>query len=59
MWQVISSVYLERLDCRVKCVKELGDFREDKIEDFFGTYFHYLQQGYHFCESFKMHLHKP
>ncbi len=37
-------------ECRVRCVKEMGEFRSETTEDFFGSYFHYLQQGYHKCE---------
>jgi len=39
------------LECRKDCVREMGDFRNDQREDFFGSFFHYLQQGYHHSES--------
>lgn len=44
--RAVSKIWLERLICRVDCVWKLGEFREDRREDFFGVYFHYLQQGY-------------
>lgn len=48
--QVMSQQFMGRLECRINCVKKLGEFRHNNGEDFFGSYFHYLQQGYYFCE---------
>ena len=50
--QALSTLYQERLKCRANCVSKLGDFREDRREDFFGVYFHYLQQGYFYSEYY-------
>ena len=38
-------------ECQSQCIHKLGELRFDKTEDFFGSYFHYLQYGYHMCES--------
>lgn len=48
--QVVGRLAVHVLECRVRCVKEMGEFRNDQKEDFFGSYFHYLQQGYHKCK---------
>ena len=48
--QVMSQQFIGRLECRINCVKKLGEFRQNSGEDYFGSYFHYLQQGYYFCE---------
>ena len=50
--QTVSQLFLAMTECRMNCVMKLGEFRYNRGEDFFGSYFHYLQQGYYFCESF-------
>ena len=54
--QAMSQQFMGMMECRISCVKRLGDFRYNNGEDFFGSYFHYLQQGYYFCKRFKTTL---
>ena len=49
--QTMSQLFLAMSECRIDCIKKLGMFRHNRGEDFFGSYFHYLQQGYYFCEA--------
>ena len=49
--QTMSKQFMGMMECRLDCVKKLGDFRYNNGEDFFGSYFHYLQQGYYFCKQ--------
>ena len=51
--QMMSQQFMAMMECRLDCVKKLGDFRYNSGEDFFGSYFHYLQQGYYFCKPLK------
>ncbi len=37
------------MECRIDCVDKLGKFRDYPEEDFFGSFFHYLQLGYYHC----------
>ena len=37
-------------ECQSQCIHRLGEFRFDNEEDFLGSYFHYLQYGYHMCK---------
>lgn len=53
--QMMSQQFMAMMECRLDCVKKLGDFRYNNGEDFFGSYFHYLQQGYYFCKPLKVH----
>ena len=46
----MTRLFISLLECRSSCVESLGDFRSDRAEDFLGTFFHYLQFGYHNCE---------
>lgn len=48
--QTMSQQFMGMMECRLDCVKRLGEFRYNNGEDFFGSYFHYLQQGYYFRE---------
>ena len=48
--KVIGKLALKVHECRVQCVRVMEEFRNDQKEDFFGSYFHYLQRGYHKCE---------
>ena len=52
--QLMTEVQSKLLDCQNRCSRNLGMFRTDKTEEFFGSYFHYLEYGYYFCESFKL-----
>ncbi len=47
----MTEVQSKLLDCQNRCSRNLGMFRTDKTEEFFGSYFHYLEYGYYFCES--------
>ena len=38
-------------ECQSQCIHKLGELRFDKTEDFLGSYFHYLQYGYHMGQS--------
>ena len=38
-------------ECQSQCIHKMGELRFDKEEDFLGSYFHYLQHGYHMCTS--------
>ena len=42
---MISSL-ITVLNCQNHCVESLGNFRQDKKENFLGSYFHYMQYGY-------------
>lgn len=48
--QLMSQLFMGKMECRINCVKRLGEFRYNSGEDFFGSYFHYMQQGYYYCE---------
>ena len=54
--QLMSQQFMGMMECRLNCVQKLGDFRYNSGEDFFGSYFHYLQQGYYFCKPFDITL---
>ena len=51
--QMMSQQFMAMMECRLDCVKKLGEFRYNSGEYFFGSYFHYLQQGYYFCKPLK------
>ncbi len=56
--QLMTEVQSELMDCQSQCSRKLGMFRADKNEDFFGSYFHYLEYGYYYCELNKrIHAH--
>ncbi|CAI8031196.1 hypothetical protein GBAR_LOCUS17704 [Geodia barretti] len=38
-------------ECQSQCIHKLGELRFDKTEDFFGSYFHYLQYGYYMLNT--------
>jgi leucine proline-enriched proteoglycan (leprecan) len=38
-------------ECQSQCIHKLGELRFDKEEDFFGSFFHYLQYGYHMLNA--------
>jgi leucine proline-enriched proteoglycan (leprecan) len=38
-------------ECQSQCIHKLGQLRYDKEEDFFGSFFHYLQYGYHMLNT--------
>ncbi len=48
--QLMTEVQSELMDCQSQCSRKLGMFRTDKNEDFFGSYFHYLEYGYYYRE---------
>ncbi|XP_064389376.1 cartilage-associated protein-like [Halichondria panicea] len=46
--ELMTEVQSKLLDCQNQCSRNLGMFRTDKTEEFFGSYFHYLEYGYYF-----------
>ena len=49
--QTVIHQMITLKECQSQCIHKLGELRFDKTEEFFGSYFHYLQYGYHMCES--------
>ena len=48
--QTVIHQLITLKECQSQCIHKLGNMRFDKDEEFLGSYFHYLQYGYHMCE---------
>ncbi|CAI8019392.1 Prolyl 3-hydroxylase 1 [Geodia barretti] len=49
--QTVIHQMITLKECQSQCIHKLGELRFDKTEEFFGSYFHYLQYGYHMLNA--------